>query len=239
MVMKRSIWIGYDPRETDAFAVARHSIEKHLTQPIPIRGLVLPRLRKAGLYWRPTSVKDGRLWDDISDAPMSTQFSNSRFLVPHLAGTGYAIFLDADMLVRENLCRLFEIAEADPTKALWCVKHDHVPSSMVKMDNQVQTTYGRKNWSSVCVWNCDAPSVQALTPAVVNSMTGRELHQFRYIPDDEIGALDPEWNHLVGEVPPNDKAKIVHMTLGVPSMRGYEDCEFADEWRSELEEWAS
>lgn len=42
--MKQSIHIGFDPRETDAFAVARRSIQCHLTLPIRVRGLVLSDL---------------------------------------------------------------------------------------------------------------------------------------------------------------------------------------------------
>ena len=59
--MNRSVWIGFDPRESAAFAVARHSIQRHLITPIPVRGLVLADLREQGLYTRPTSVKDGRI----------------------------------------------------------------------------------------------------------------------------------------------------------------------------------
>ena len=50
MAMKHSIWIGFDPREADAFAVARHSINRHLITPIPVRGVVLTDLRTGGLY---------------------------------------------------------------------------------------------------------------------------------------------------------------------------------------------
>jgi len=32
---------------------------------------------------------------------------------------------------------------------------------------------------------------------------------------------------------------IVHFTDGIPTMAGYEDCAFADEWRAELERWAA
>ena len=68
--MRRSIWIGYDPREVEAFAVCRHSLRRHAPN-IPIHAVVLDELRAANLYRRPTSKRDGRLWDDISDAPMS------------------------------------------------------------------------------------------------------------------------------------------------------------------------
>ena len=86
----RSIWIGFDARETAAFAVARSSARRHLSSPIPIHGLVQDDLRSLGLYRRTTerrkSAVDGDItWDLISDAPESTSFSNTRFLTPHLA----------------------------------------------------------------------------------------------------------------------------------------------------------
>lgn len=239
MTDRRSIFIGFDPREADAFAVARHSIQRRLVTPIPIYGLVLSHLRSAGLYYRPTSIKDGRLWDDISEAPCSTEFSISRFAVPWLARQGLALFCDADVLARANVEELFDWVERQPKKAVWCVQHNHVPSTATKMDNQIQVAYARKNWSSVCVWDLSSQSVRALTPQAINTLTGRELHQFKFLGDDEIGALPKEWNHLIGEYQPNPDAKLAHFTLGIPSMAGYSDCEFADEWRKELANWAA
>ncbi len=237
MAMKQSIWVGFDPREADAFAVARHSINRHLITPIPVRGVVLTDLRTGGLYSRPTSRRDGRLWDDISDAPMSTEFACSRFLVPKLAKSGWALFIDADMLVRRDLLALFKAA--DPDKAVMVVKHDHQPTAMTKMDNQTQTVYPRKNWSSVMLFNCDHPSNQKLTTELVNSVPGRDLHAFCWLKDDEIGALDARWNYLVGHSDQTIDPAIVHYTDGTPAMAGYEDCEYADEWRAELERWAA
>jgi len=175
--VKHSIWIGFDPREADAFAVARYSINRHLITPIPIRGVVLSELRARGLYTRPTSRKDGRLWDEISEAPMATEFACSRFLVPHLAGSGWALFMDCDMLIGTDLLKLFSLA--DPSKAIMVVKHNHhQPPEGVKMDGQAQTRYARKNWSSVMLFNCDHPANQALTTELVNSVPGRDLHRF-------------------------------------------------------------
>lgn len=237
MAVKHSIWIGFDPREADAFAVARYSINKHLITPIPVRGVVLTDLRTGGLYTRPTSHRDGRLWDDISEAPMSTEFACSRFLVPKLAGSGWALFMDADMLVRTDLLKLF--SQADPTKAVMVVKHNHQPTEKVKMDGQEQTRYARKNWSSVILWNVDHPANKALTTELVNSVPGRDLHRFCWLEDDLIGELHPKWNWLVGHSDPEIDPAIVHFTDGIPTMEGYEDCEFADEWRAALERWAA
>jgi len=235
--VKHSIWIGFDPREAAAFAVAKHSINRHLITPIPVRGLVLTDLRTGGLYNRPTSRRDGRLWDEISEAPMATEFACSRFLVPRLAGSGWALFMDCDMLVRTDLFKLFQIA--DPNKAVMVVKHNHQPVETTKMDGQAQTKYPRKNWSSVMLFNCDHPANKKLTSELVNSVPGRDLHRFCWLKDDEIGELDPKWNWLVGHSDPAIDPAIVHFTDGIPTMPGYEDCAFADEWRVELERWAA
>jgi hypothetical protein len=235
--MKRTVFIGFDPRETAGFAVTRHSARRHGIAPVPTFGLRLAELRAAGLYHRPTSIRDGRLWDDISEAPMSTEFAISRFLVPHLAGGGWALFMDCDMLVRTNLDRLFD--QADPDKAVMVVKHDHRPANDIKMDGQLQTAYARKNWSSVMLINCGHKANRALTPALVNAVAGRDLHRFCWLDDSEIGGLDPKWNFLVGHSDPRIDPAIVHFTDGTPDMPGYEAAPWAEEWRAELMRWAA
>ncbi len=235
--MQSLIYIGFDPRpvEVMSFAVARLSIRKRLNQPIPIRGLSLYELQVRGLYTRETEMRGAQLWDVISDAPMSTEFAISRFMVPHLAQSGWALFVDADVMARANLGELFR--EADPTKAVMVVKHDHQPRQPEKMDGQVQTSYPRKNWSSVCLWNCDHPSTKALTLDMINSKRGLSLHQFDWLDDSEIGELDPKWNWLVGYSDRRIVPGIVHFTEGVPAIPGYEGSSYADEWFRELLDW--
>jgi hypothetical protein len=228
-----SIWLGYDQRETTAFAVARYSIRR-FDRYIPIYGLVLDHLRDAGLYTRPTEVikrgSSNQMWDVISSAPMSTEFSISRFLVPYLAETGWALFADCDILVRANISRLFDLARLD--KAVMVVKHDYRQGNGMKMDGQLQTIYPRKNWSSVMLFNCDHPSNKKLTVELVNSALGRDLHRFCWLDDNEIGELPPEWNYLVSHSKLSDRSPaIVHFTEGLPDMPGYEMQEYADEWR--------
>lgn len=240
----RSIWIGYEPRELDAFVVAEHSINRHLTANIPIRGLVLTNLTKRGLYKRPWHRTAGRMVDHISDAPMSTEFAISRFLTPKLALTGWALFMDCDMLVRADLAELFSLA--DPSKAVMCVKHVHEPREKIKMDDQEQLQYARKNWSSVMLFNCNHPSNQKLTLDLINRVPGRDLHRFCWLDDAEIGELPPEWNYLVGYSHLDVEPKIVHFTNGIPSMAGQQlnsdrpfnsGIEYADEWNETLLGW--
>jgi hypothetical protein len=238
--MRKTIYIGYDPKPAEAlsFAVARHSIKGRLAYHIPIYGLQLDALKLQGLYWRSTEVRDGRLWDTISNAPMSTEFAISRFLVPHIQRAGLALFVDADVMARVSLTELF--ACADQSKACMVVKHAaYRPASERKMDGQVQTAYARKNWSSVVLFNCDHPSTRRLTPEMVNSRPGLWLHQFSWLDDSEIGELDSCWNHLVGEAIPRPDAKLVHFTNGCPCIAGHEHCEFAGEWLDEMRLWAT
>lgn len=235
--MNRSIWIGSDPRERAAFDVCRSSIQRHLTQLIPIHALVLRDVVDRGLYARPTERRDGRLYDLLSrrhdyDGAMSTEFALSRFLTPFLVRQGLALFMDCDMLVRADIGRLFDHCErVDPGKALYCVQHDHRPAHIEKMDGQAQTIYPRKNWTSVMMFRVDHVANRALTLDLINTAPGRDLHALCWLADCDIGTLDETWNWLV---PPVPSPSIVHFTEGVPEMPGFEHVAFADEWRREL-----
>src|SRR5262245_3464736 len=120
---ERSIWIGFDAREAAAFAVCRDTIRRKLTQPLPIKAIILRDLQQAGLYRRPMTHDGPQLYDTISQAPMSTEFAISRFFTPMLARSGWALFLDCDIMARGSVARLFD--KADDRYALMCVKHCH------------------------------------------------------------------------------------------------------------------
>jgi hypothetical protein len=226
------IFIGFDQREAAAFFVCRSSIERRLTQPIRIRGLILDDLRARGLYTRPTERRDGELWDVMSGAPMSTEFACSRFFIPHLQDSGWALFMDCDMLARVSFARLFE--QAKEQYAVMVVKHQYEPSEIKKMDGQTQTRYARKNWSSFVLWNLDHPAHKRLTLEILNTWPGRDLHAFKWLEDDQIGELPQEWNHLVNVSKGQQEPNCVHWTLGGPWFPGHEHEPYADEWRHEL-----
>lgn len=232
----KSVWIGYDSRRRHPFEVTLSSVTRNV-RGTQVNAVVLERLCRNGEYRRPMEMIDGVLWDLISQAPMSTEFAISRFLVPHLAKTGWALFMDGDMLVRHNLSEAFE--QADPTKAVMCVKHNYVPTDGTKMDGQAQTNYACKNWSSFMLFNCDHPANRALTLDLINTARGRDLHQFCWLSENDIGELGPEWNWLVGHSSPDIDPKVVHFTEGTPDMPGYEHVPYADEWREELRRWAA
>jgi len=211
------IFIGFDERETVAWHVLTHSILARSSQPVAFTPLALNNLQ--GVFTRKR------------EALQSTDFSFSRFLTPYLSGyEGWSLFMDCDMLVRRDIAELWALR--DERYAVMCVKHDHRPKETVKFLDQPQTPYGKKNWSSVMLFN--NAKCKALTPEVVNTATGLQLHQFKWLGDDElIGALPATWNHLVGYSEPRPDAANVHFTLGGPYFHEYHDCEYARAWQDD------
>ena len=236
---ERSIWIGFDPREAAAFAVARETCQFSVNGSCRTYGVVLDDLRRLGLYTRPTERRDGRLWDVISEAPMATEFAISRFLVPYLAGSGWALFMDCDMLVTGDVAEFDGYASMfnHYGRAVRVVKHEYVPKGERKFLGQAQTQYGRKNWSSVMLFNCAHAACRKLTLEYVENAPGLELHQFKWCDDLDIGALPEGWNYLVGEQNQceRDQIRNLHYTQGTPCFPEYASCEFAEVWHRERE----
>jgi lipopolysaccharide biosynthesis glycosyltransferase len=213
------VFIGYDSAEEVAFSVLAHSIHARASTPVAAAPVMLSQLKE--VFRRP------------HNALQSTQFSFSRFLTPWLAGyEGWALFMDCDMLMLEDIAELWKLR--DERYAVQVVKHVHVPKEDVKFLGHTQTKYEKKNWSSVMLMNC--ARCRALTPEYVNTASGLELHQFKWLGTDAlIGELPSRWNHLVGYDRPRRDAAVAHFTIGGPWFEPYRDCEFADEWRRERE----
>ena len=216
------VFVGYDTREDIAYQVCKHSILSKQPK-ADVRPLKQQELRDAGWYTRPV------------DKLASTEFTFTRFLIPELTNfNGWALFMDSDMILTTDIKELFDCA--DDKYAVMCVQHDYTPKEGTKMDGQVQTVYPRKNWSSVVLWNCGHPSNKVVTTDLVNdeTTTGKYLHRFSWLKDDEIGKLDHTWNYLVGVYDDIDKPNLIHYTEGGPWFENYRDCEFHGEWKTEL-----
>ena len=213
------VFIGYSRAAPVASSVAAFSIARRASRPVAISHLALNQL--GGVYTRPHH--------DMQ----STDFSFSRFLTPYLCGfEGWAIFMDDDMLVQDDIAKLWDLR--DPAYAVQVVKHNHVPTEDVKFLDKVQTRYEKKNWSSVMLFNC--AQCTALTPDFVNTASGLELHQFKWLGDDSrIGALPARWNHLVDYDPPSADAGILHYTIGGPFYDDFRNCSYSEEWFAERE----
>lgn len=224
------VYVGWDPRDHAAYTVAVQSLLHHASVPVEIIPLVDRDLRRQGVYWRSYSVDHrGQMWDAIDNKPFSTQFSFSRFAVPYLEDYAdkWVLFTDPDVMWRDDVANLFKCIERD--KCLMVVKHDHRPREREKMDGVLQTSYERKNWSSVMLM---IPSkCRNWDRFAVNNWGGSTLHQFKgFLVDEEIGDLDPKWNWLEGYTDPKIEPSLVHYTRGSPDMPGHEDAAYADEW---------
>lgn len=213
------VFIGFDARETAAWHVLSHSILARSSQPVSLVPLALDNLKS--VFWR------------APNPLQSTDFSFSRFLTPYLSGyEGWSVFMDCDMLMRDDIAQLWALR--DERYAVMCVQHQHQPTETTKFLDKPQTAYGKKNWSSVMLFN--NAKCQALTPDYVNTASGLELHQFKWLAGDElIGALPHRWNHLVGYDAPDPDAANVHFTIGGPYFSEYSGCEHAGEWFAERE----
>jgi lipopolysaccharide biosynthesis glycosyltransferase len=213
----KKIFVGYDSREVPAYNACVKSIKDNSKAEINVIELNTNKLKQSNIYTR-------------SEDPLSsTEFTFSRFLIPHLCNyNGWCLFCDCDFIFLEDVEKLFSLA--DDRFAVMCVQHNYEPTNKIKMDGKVQHLYPRKNWSSLVLWNCSHPSNKKLTPDIVNTQTGQYLHRFSWLRDDEIGAIPLQWNWLVGwyEEPKDGSPKALHFTEGGPWFDSFKDCEYSN-----------
>lgn len=207
-----SVYIGYDPREPIAYEVLKYSIEKHASKPVTIYPVKRCELERQGLIHRELIKHNGQFFDPVSQAPASTEFSITRFIPIVTQIRGWGIFMDCDMVFVDDIWKIFD--ELDGNYAVQCVKHDHRPTETVKMDNQPQTVYERKNWSSFFAFNAGHPANQNLSLKKINEWPGRFLHGFAWLEDKDIGELQTGWNWLVNVQEEPETLFNAHYTLG-------------------------
>ena len=217
------IFIGYDHRERAATNVLIDSLYSNSSLPISITPLITSQLRKKNLYWRER------------DENQSTDFSFTRFLVPYMMNyQGWAVFMDCDMLCRTDISELADFC--DDKYSLLCVQHNHLPSEIVKFQGEKQTSYPKKNWSSLMMFNCS--KCKSLSLDYVNTASGLDLHRFNWLDGDHlIGSIDKNWNYLVEvntheKIIDYEKIKMLHWTLGGPWFKDqrFSGERFAAEW---------
>lgn len=183
------IFIGFDPRQPVAVNALAHSIAVKSSKPVAITPLILEQL-------------------PISRVGLTT-FTFSRFLVPWLCNfEGWALFLDADMLVTEDIADLFDM------------KDD-------KYAVMVSKNKLRFEWASAMLFNC--AKCKILTPDYVERADG--MHSIKFVEPEEVGEFPGVWNHLVGYDDPRANPALIHYTQGVPIWPETEDCEHAEAYR--------
>lgn len=142
-----------------------------------------------------------------------TPFTWTRFLVPWLCNyQGWAAFLDADVMLRGDINDLFSLA-------------DEKYAVMVSEACVGNLAFER---AAVMLFNCAHPDNRKLTPEFVN--TENKLHSIGWT--ESIGFFPGTWNHLVGYMPEDPHAKLVHFTQGVPCWPETVNTEHAKEWHN-------
>ena len=209
------IFIGYETKYPQQYEVCKASIERFNTAH-DIRPIIKEEMIDIG-YHRPVEGE-------------STDIAFTRILVPYLCNyTGYALFCDSDFLWR---CDPQEICSFKEKRyAVHVVKHAQlIVSEHSKMHDKVNRPYAKKYWSSLMYINCN--KAKNLTIESVNHADASDLHGFKWLKsDNEIGDLPVTYNTLVGYYNIlNPKA--VHFTDGGPWLLGYENVEYADEWKT-------
>jgi lipopolysaccharide biosynthesis glycosyltransferase len=215
-----NVYIGYDSRIPNVYEVCKQSIlQNGESNIIP---LIQPELRQKQVYNR-----------DI-DSNASTEFTLTRFLVPQLNNyQDWALFCDCDMLFTIDVNEVFK--HRNEKYAVMVVKHEYTPKSTIKMDNQKQYVYPRKNWSSFVLYNCSHPANRNLNTKLIDAADPSYLHQFKWLTDNQIGSLKHEYNWLVGYYTETEtsKPKILHYTDGGPWFNV--ETEYNDLWNKQYE----
>jgi hypothetical protein len=211
-----TIFCGYDRRESVGFHVFANSVITRSSIPVAL------------VACSGNGVSQG-----------SNEFTYSRFLSAYrMQFSGKCVFADAsDMICLADVAELQQELNKI-TGAVGVVKHEYKTSHPIKYRNtemeSLNRDYARKNWASLMLINCEHPAWQSVTPESLNSWTGLELLQFKFLADSEIQSVSNDWNVLVDENQSIDNPKILHWTAGIPAFEYYSNAPMAHAWQ---EEW--
>lgn len=183
-----NIFIGLDIRQPIAYTALHTSIISRSSVPVSITPLLIDTLpiTKRGL----------------------TDFTFTRYLPPYLMNyEGTSLFLDADMIVIDDIAKLFALADD-------------------KYAVQVVKAKQRFEWPSMMLFN--NAKCKILTPDYIENNQPQALNW------GEVGELPKEWNHCVGYDEPNENAKLIHYTMGIPAFKEVQHLERTDDWFQEM-----
>jgi len=211
-----NIYIGYDSTMDDLDKICEHSILESVK-----RGLSQGDMKPYTGFTPEIKLLDISKLPDYNReyANQSTEFTYSRFLIPYLENyEGFSIFLDNDFIFKKNLLPLFFYL--NPDDAVACIKYPHYEHDTTKFDGEVNIDYPCKLWSSLMVFNNGHEDCKKLTPEVVNSWTGKQLHQFEWT--DKISPIPQKYIFVEGYDNPEEKWDYsgIHYTRGGPWIKG-------------------
>jgi hypothetical protein len=210
-----NIYVGYDSTHNDISEISKFSIEHTI------------RLSCSGSNKNPATELDcfepEVKFLDISKIPeynrpyanQNTEFTYSRFLIPYLENyEGYSIFVDDDFIFTKNLLSMFYWLH--PDNAVACIQYPQYKHDETKFNGAVNIDYPCKLWSSMMIFNNGHEDCKKLTPEVVNTWTGAQLHQFEWT--DKISSIPEKFIFTEGYDNPEEKWDVsgYHYTRGGP-----------------------
>ena len=212
-----NIYIGYDSRHTSVAELNKKCLESSI-----IFGAGSGETYNQMDKWVP-EIK----FLDISKIPeytrdyanQSTEFTYSRFLIPYLENyEGFSIFLDDDILFTESILPMFYFLDLEDAVA--CIQYDFDKYVDTKFNGEKNVSYPKKLWSSLMIFNNAHEDCKKLTPEIVNTESGKYLHQFEWT--DKISEI-PDWyvfteGHDTEET--NWRPSAYHYTRGGPWIEG-------------------
>lgn len=211
-----NIYIGYDKTHNGIEKLSKFTIEKSIEKSWS-RG----KYEKA-YEWTP-EIK----FLDVDTIPeytrpyanQSTWFTYSRFLIPYLENyEGFSMFLDDDFFFKTSPLPMFYYLS--PEDAVACIQYPQYKHDSVKFDGEVNIDYPCKLWSSMMFFNNGHEDCKKLTPEVVNTWTGAQLHQFEWT--DKISKIPEKYIFVEGYDDPEEKWDFsgIHFTRGGPWIDG-------------------
>ena len=207
-----NIYIGYDSTHNGVEKLAKYSIEKSIEKSF----MGSPKDR-----WSNFMPEIKML--DISKIPeynrpyanQSTEFTYSRFLIPYLENyEGFSMFIDDDFFFTSSILPMFYYLH--PDDAVACIQYPQYKHDDTKFNGEVNIDYPCKLWSSLMIFNNGHEDCKKLTPEVVNTWTGAQLHQFTWT--DKISKIPEKYIFTEGYDDPETKwsASGYHYTRGGP-----------------------
>lgn len=205
-----NIYIGYDSTHNNIEEITKFSIEQSIKKTFSgneSANRFIPEIKYLDYSKIPEYNREYK--------NQSTAFTYSRFLIPYLENyEGFSMFIDDDILFEETPLPMFYYL--NPDDAVACIQYPQYEHDSVKFNGEINIDYPCKLWSSLMIFNNGHEDCKKLTPEVVNTWTGAQLHQFEWT--DKISKIPEHYVFTEGYDNPETKWQCAgyHYTRGGP-----------------------